>query len=80
MVVFSEMYYPHGWKSFIDGVEVEHFPVNYVLRGLNVPKGNHDIVFYFEPSVIKTGTSIRLLALFLFLGVILGALFNKYKR
>ena len=80
MVVFSEMYYPYGWKSFIDGVEVEHFPVNYVLRGLNVPKGNHDIVFSFEPSVIKTGTSIRLLALFLFLGVILGALFKKYKR
>ena len=80
MVVFSEMYYPHGWKSFIDGVEVEHFPVNYVLRGLNVPKGNHDIVFSFEPSVIKTGTSIRLLALFLFFGVILGALFKKYKR
>ena len=80
MVVFSEMYYAHGWKSSIDGVEVEHFPVNYVLRGLNVPKGNHDIVFSFEPSVIKTGTSIRLLALVLFLGVTLGVLFKEYKR
>ena len=80
MVVFSEMYYAHGWKSSIDGIEVDHFPVNYVLRGLNVPKGNHDIVFSFEPSVIKIGTSIRLLALVLFFGVIPVGLYKKYKR
>lgn len=58
-VVFSEMYYPHGWKAFLNGEEVPHYRVNYALRGLIVPPGNHDIAFVFDPEVIQTGNQIR---------------------
>ena len=37
--VFSEAYYKNGWNATIDGVEVEHYNVDYVLRGLEIPKG-----------------------------------------
>jgi len=79
--VFSEMYYPHGWKAFIDGEPREHYRVDYALRGMRVPAGEHQIEFRFEPEVVKSGSRIALasnilLALIL-LGGLLVALFPK---
>jgi hypothetical protein len=58
--VFSEMHYPHGWQAYIDEVKVPHYRVNYALRGLIIPSGQHDVVFRFEPDVIAWGTRIQL--------------------
>ena len=53
--VFSEMHYPKGWEVKMDGKPVEHYRVNYALRGLNVPSGEHTIEFAFVPPVVDTG-------------------------
>ena len=58
--VFSEIYYSEGWNAYIDNVLVPHERVDYILRGLDVPAGNHSIEFKFEPAVIKTGSTIAL--------------------
>lgn len=60
LAVFSEMYYPHGWNAFIDGKPVSQFKVNYVLRALEVPEGQHSIEFKFEPEVVSLGSTIAL--------------------
>lgn len=72
LAVFSEVYYPKGWKSFVDGKEVPHFRVDYTLRAMMVPAGKHTIEFRFEPTVVKTGGTISLassLGMLLLLGV-----------
>jgi uncharacterized membrane protein YfhO len=59
--VFSEVYYPEGWKATIDGKEVAIKKVNYLLRGLEIPKGKHKIEFSFMlPKYEKSTTYARL--------------------
>jgi hypothetical protein len=60
--VFSEIWYgPNkGWEAFIDGKKVDHVRVNYLLRGLNIPAGQHDVVFEFKPKAYYAGLNINL--------------------
>ncbi len=78
--VFSEIYYPHGWKTFIDGKEVGHMRVNYILRGMPIPKGEHVVEFKFEPDVVKKGSAISLAGSVLFALLLFGGLFYEFKK
>lgn len=81
--VFSEMYYPHGWNVYIDGKPKKHFRVNYVLRALMLPEGEHTIEFKFEPKIVALGSQITLASSAL-LGLIilsgLGYTFWRYRK
>lgn len=78
--VFSEMYYEDGWKAKIDGKEAPIVRVNFALRGLNIPKGNHTIEFSFEPQVVKTGSTIALISSILILLLIALVVYFEAKR
>ncbi len=63
--VFSEIYYPKGWKVTIDGTEAQMIRANYVLRALEIPAGTHTITFSFEPSTYAVGNTIMLISILL---------------
>ena len=77
--VFSEMFYANGWNAYIDGKLEPHYKVNYALRGLQIPKGNHTVEFKFEPKVIETGSKIALASSVVLLLLIIGGLFYQFK-
>jgi len=77
--VFSEIYYPNGWKVFIDGEAINYMRVNYILRGMEVPSGKHIIEFKFNPDVVKTGSKISLASSILFSLLLLVGMFYKFK-
>ncbi|NMH88184.1 YfhO family protein [Flavivirga algicola] len=79
-VVFSEVYYGNGWKTFVNGEEASHIRVNYTLRGMSLPAGVHTVEFKFDPDVVKTGSRIALASSILFGILLLGGLFYGLKR
>ena len=83
-IVFSEIYYPYGWKASIDGKPAEHYRVNYMLRALNVPAGVHNIHFIFDPDSVRKGDAIAtaciLLMYLLSLGIIIKGIYMSIKR
>ena len=58
LLVFSEMYYPKGWSVSIDKQITDFFPINYVLRGLELDKGENTIEMIFEPNSYTIGNVI----------------------
>jgi len=74
LAVFSEIYYPEGWKASIDGEEVPIVRANYALRALEVPAGEHTITFTFDPDSYVIGSKVSGTASWLVMVVFIGAL------
>jgi len=79
-LVFSEVYYEKGWQAKLDGQPVPHQRVNYILRGMEVPAGKHQISFEFHPQVYYTGNNIGLIASILLLLLSVGSGYMLYKK
>ncbi|MCH7535227.1 MAG: hypothetical protein IH948_05710 [Bacteroidetes bacterium] len=83
LAVFSEIYYEGGdndWKVYIDGIETSHIRVNYILRALAIPQGEHNIEFKFLPSSYFTGEKISLASSFLLIILIFGTIGWEIKK
>ena len=60
MAVLSEIYYPYGWKAWIDGEMTDIYRVNYMLRAVIIPEGEHQVALRFEPESIRKGNILSL--------------------
>ena len=76
----SEVYYPAGWKAFIDGNETEIHPANYILRGVVVPAGKHTLEMKFEPESYKLSVGLSLIGILISLLSLLAGLFFWYRQ
>lgn len=59
-LVVSEIYYPAGWKAFIDGKETEIYPVNHILRGVKIPAGKHTLEMKFISETYRLSLILSL--------------------
>lgn len=80
LAVFSEIYYPAGWKCYIDGKESKYFRTDWVLRGMIVPAGDHEIKFVFRPSSYYVGNKVSLASSILLILLFVGYFSAKYIR
>ncbi len=80
LAIFSEIYYPKGWKAFVNGKESEIFRANYVLRALELSPGDHEIEFRFEPASYYIGNKIMMVSSWILLLVIGFGIFKLWKE
>ena len=78
--VFSEVYYKSGWKAYIDGKEAPIVKVNYVLRGLAIPAGKHEIKFEFKPQGYYKGRSLTSIFSIVLLVVLATGIFMEWRN
>lgn len=77
IAVFSEVYFPWGWKATIDGKDAPIGRVNYVLRAMRIPAGEHTIEMTFDPQSVKTTTGIACVSIIsIYLALIVAAIIS----
>ena len=82
-MVFSEVYYPVGWKLTVEDTG-EELPIELegsLLRAAQVPAGEHTLVMRFDPPSYRTGEAVSratsILLLLAALGAVLGAALRR---
>jgi hypothetical protein len=80
LAVFSEIYYPNGWKAYVDGKETEILKVNYLLRGLKLGNGKHKIEFVYNVPAYHRSNTIGMIASLVFLLAAAALAYFEIKR
>jgi hypothetical protein len=79
VAVMSAIWYGPDWQAYIDGKPVPHFRANYVLRGIALPAGEHEVVFRLESRSYRTGQNVSMGASLAVLLLVIGALFRRVR-
>ena len=66
LVVLTDSYYP-GWNAFVDGARRPIWRANSLFRAVEVPAGNHTVIFKYQPASLRWGATISLITLLLVL-------------
>lgn len=80
VAVFSEIYYPIGWKAYIDGAEAPIMQADYILRALSIPAGKHEIVFEFVSESHHKGVIVSTIASSLIIILIIVAIIVEVRK
>lgn len=80
LLVLSEVYYPKGWKAYVDGKETEIFKTNHLLRSILLPEGEHRVSFEFHPSTYFRGKWIATISNLIVLFAVAGLLILRLKK
>jgi hypothetical protein len=68
LVVVSQAYFP-GWQARVDGARVPVYPADYVLLGIPVPAGDHEVVLAYRPLSVRAGAVLSAVGVAALLGL-----------
>ena len=79
LLVLSEIYYEPGWKAFVDGKETEIYQTNHILRSVQIPPGNSEVIFKYNSLNWEKTRMLSRVSLLIIL-ILLGFSVVKEKR
>lgn len=80
IAVFSEVYFPWGWKADVDGRPVSLVRVNYVLRAMSLPAGAHTVTMTFDPDSLHITAGVAYACIVIIYLLVIAALFLEYRK
>jgi len=80
LAVFSEVYYAPDWRAYIDGKPADYFRVNYILRAMVVPAGEHTIEFKCEAPLLYKLIKVNIVFAILLVLLVAGSLTLNYRK
>ena len=82
LLVLSEIYYQPGWKAFVNGIETEIYQTNHILRSVQIPPGNSEVVFKYDSLKWEKTRMLSRVSLLIVLGLIGFLVFkeDRYKK
>ncbi len=78
-MVLADAYFPIGWQATIDQEPTHIYQVNHMLRGIEVPAGEHEVVFRFRPKSYQRASLISNVFTYLVWIVLLTSLVVRYR-
>lgn len=77
-LVLAETHYP-GWRAYVDGTETPIIATNLAFQGIELPPGQHTVIFSFFPRSLLVGLAVMLLGMFILIAYA-RALASRCKR
>ncbi|HET6314451.1 MAG TPA: YfhO family protein [Chloroflexia bacterium] len=78
LLVINESWSP-GWRATVDGTETPIYRANYIVQGVVVPPGEHEVVFHYDPPIFKLGLAVSGVSLLGWLGLLALAI-RRWRR
>jgi hypothetical protein len=75
LAIFSEVFINEGWSATIDGTDAEILRANYVLRAIEVPAGEHEIVMVYNSKSFDSSNTLTMVFTILILLMIGGGFY-----
>ena len=80
VAVFSEVFFPWGWEATVDGKTVPIARVNYLLRAVSIPAGEHTVEMTFRPASVRATDTVATVAVIIIYLLLGGALVVSLMR
>ena len=77
--VFSEIFYDKGWTVTIDGEEADAIRVDYILRGVALPEGEHIVEWRFRAPKWGVVNFVTVICSLLVLAALIFAIYKRVK-
>jgi hypothetical protein len=75
LLVVTDTYFP-GWRAEVDGRDVPLHRVDYLLRGIPLPPGDHRVVLTYRPESVRVGLLVSIATAFV---LALAALSRRFR-
>ena len=79
-LVLSEIYYPKGWHATLNEEPVDIHRTNYILRGFEIPAGEHVLTLRFDPRSHILGSRLSWIFNIIILLIGAGALYLHFRK